>query len=171
MRLFDHINRLLEFLLVLLLCAMVIMVFGNVVMRYVFHSGISAIEELSRYAFVWSTLIGGVVLLRQKGHLTFDTVIRRLNKGGQLFCQIACQLLIIFIAAVLCTGGWAQMSSNMGKTAQSSGFPMELFYAIGPLAGVLMLVSSIEQLMTLVYLTAFPEKKLRIVQSSERKSQ
>lgn len=149
MRLFAHVNRLLEVMLVLLLAGMVVMVFGNVVLRYVFHSGVAAIEELSRYAFVWSTFIGGVVLMRQHGHLTFDTVVRRLGKRGQMLCQALCQLLIIFIAATLTTGGWAQMMTNLGKTAQSSGFPMEWFYAIGPLTGILMIVSSLEQLLML----------------------
>ena len=48
--------KLLELLLVLLLAAMVVMVFGNVVLRYAFNSGITVSEELSRWAFVWMTL-------------------------------------------------------------------------------------------------------------------
>lgn len=168
MRIFDHINRLLELFLVLLLCIMVVMVFGNVVMRYAFHSGIAAIEELSRYAFVWSTFIGGVVLMRQNGHLTFDTVIRRLSRRGQVVSQAISHLLIIFIATVLCIGGWAQMMNNMGNTAQSSGFPMALFYAIGPLAGILMIVSSLEQLLMLLFQTTLPSNTIKVAQSTVR---
>lgn len=146
MRLFSHLNTLLEFLLVLLLAFMVVIVFGNVVLRYAFHSGIAAIEELSRYAFVWSTFIGGVVLLRQHGHLAFDTLVRRMDRSRQRICDGLCQLLIICVSVVLVLGGWEQMMANMGKTAQSSGFRMEWFYAIGPLAGTLMVVSSLEQI-------------------------
>lgn len=151
MRLFAYVNRLLELMLVILLVCMVVMVFGNVVLRYVFHSGIAAIEELSRYAFVWSTFIGGVVLMRQQGHLTFDAVVRRIGRRGQMICQMLCHLLVIFIAFTLVTGGWAQMISNIGKTAQSSGFPMEWFFFIGPLAGILMIASSLEQLILLFF--------------------
>lgn len=151
MRLFAYVNRLLELMLVILLVCMVVMVFGNVVLRYVFHSGIAAIEELSRYAFVWSTFIGGVVLMRQQGHLTFDAVVRRIGRRGQMICQMLCHLLVIFIAFTLVTGGWAQMISNIGKTAQSSGFPMEWFFVIGPLAGILMIASSLEQLILLFF--------------------
>ena len=35
--------------MVLLLAAMVVMVFGNVVLRYLFDTGIDVSEELSRY--------------------------------------------------------------------------------------------------------------------------
>ena len=49
-KLIDGFFKLLEFLVVLCLLAMVIMVFGNVVMRYGFNSGISISDEMSRYA-------------------------------------------------------------------------------------------------------------------------
>ena len=48
--------------MVLLLAAMVVMVFGNVVLRYLFDTGIDVSEELSRYFFVWLTFIGAVVV-------------------------------------------------------------------------------------------------------------
>jgi len=146
MRLFNYLNRILEIILVVLLIFMVVIVFGNVVLRYAFHSGVAAIEELSRYAFVWSTFIGGVILIRQQGHLTFDALVRRLSPRGRVICQLLCHGLLIFVAAVLIQGGWAQVLSNVGKTAQSSGFPMEWFFSIGPLTGFLMIVSSLEQL-------------------------
>ena len=44
--------KLLEVLLVALMVAMVVMVFGNVVLRYGFNAGITVSEELSRWAFV-----------------------------------------------------------------------------------------------------------------------
>ncbi len=38
--------------------AMVVMVFGNVVLRYGFNSGITVSDEMSRYCFIWLTYIG-----------------------------------------------------------------------------------------------------------------
>jgi hypothetical protein len=40
------------------LAAMVVLVFGNVVLRYGFNSGIAVSEELSRWLFVWLTFMG-----------------------------------------------------------------------------------------------------------------
>ncbi|MCK6404311.1 MAG: TRAP transporter small permease, partial [Sphaerotilus natans subsp. sulfidivorans] len=45
----DNFCRLLEAVMALLLAAMVVLVFGNVVLRYVFNSGITISEELSRW--------------------------------------------------------------------------------------------------------------------------
>jgi TRAP-type C4-dicarboxylate transport system permease small subunit len=73
--------KLLEFLVVACLVAMVIMVFGNVVLRYGFNSGISISDEMSRYCFIWLTYIGAMVAMREKGHLGVDTLVRRLPLG------------------------------------------------------------------------------------------
>ncbi len=48
---------------------MVVLVFGNVVLRYAFNSGITVSEELSRWLFVWLTFVGAVVALRDHAHL------------------------------------------------------------------------------------------------------
>ena len=64
-----------EALLAALLLAMVLMVFGNVVLRYVFNSGIVVSEELARFCFVWLTFIGAIVAVRDNAHLGMDNVV------------------------------------------------------------------------------------------------
>ena len=44
-----------EFLIALMLALMVILVFGNVVLRYGFNSGIAISEEVARWLFIWIT--------------------------------------------------------------------------------------------------------------------
>ena len=79
----DLFFKFLEFLVVVCLVAMVVMVFGNVVLRYGFNSGISISDEMSRYCFIWLTYIGAMVAMRDKGHLGVDTLVRRLSLGGK----------------------------------------------------------------------------------------
>lgn len=45
---------------------MVVMVFGNVVLRYAFNSGIAISEEVSRWLFVWITFLGAIVAVRER---------------------------------------------------------------------------------------------------------
>ncbi len=146
MRSFHLLHRLLELLLVLLLAFMVIAVFANVVLRYAFHSGIASVEELSRFAFVWATFIGGVILMREQGHLGFDSLSRKLGPNGQLACKVLSDVLIIGVALFLAWGGWQQLLANLGKHAQVSGLPMAWFFAVGPVAGILMALYALEDL-------------------------
>lgn len=68
-RLIHYFFKLLELLVVILMVAMVIMVFGNVFLRYAFNSGITISDEMSRYCFIWLTYIGAMVAMREGGHL------------------------------------------------------------------------------------------------------
>ena len=67
---------------------MVVLVFGNVVLRYAFNSGITVSEELSRWLFVWLTFVGAVVALRDHAHLGMDSVVSRLPTWGKKACFI-----------------------------------------------------------------------------------
>ena len=74
----DGYCRLLEIVIALLLALMVVLVFGNVVLRYGFNSGITVSEEVSRWAFVWLTFLGAIVALKEHGHLGSDMLVSRL---------------------------------------------------------------------------------------------
>ena len=65
------------------LLLMVVLVFGNVVLRYVFNSSITLSEEISRWLFVWITFMGAVVALREHAHLGTDALVSRLPPAGQ----------------------------------------------------------------------------------------
>ncbi|MBK6600992.1 MAG: TRAP transporter small permease [Betaproteobacteria bacterium] len=86
--------RALELLLAALLLAMVVMVFGNVVLRYVFNSGITMSEEMSRVFFVWLTFIGAVVAMRDNAHLGMTNVVDRLPRTGKVACAAINQVSI-----------------------------------------------------------------------------
>ena len=70
----DLFFRLAEFVLVIMLSLMIIMVFGNVVLRYGFNSGLISSEELSRFLFIWVTFLGAIVAMRDNAHLGLDTL-------------------------------------------------------------------------------------------------
>ena len=78
----DRCCRWINLLIALALAVMVAMVFGNVVLRYAFNSGIAISEEVSRWLFVWLTFMGAVVALREHGHLGTDVLVSRLPAGG-----------------------------------------------------------------------------------------
>jgi TRAP-type mannitol/chloroaromatic compound transport system permease small subunit len=46
---------------VLCLALMVILVFGNVVLRYALNTGITISEEVSRFLFVWLTFVAAAL--------------------------------------------------------------------------------------------------------------
>jgi len=129
--LIDRIGHWLDSLTALFLAVMVVMVFGNVVLRYAFNSGIAVSEELSRWLFVWMTFIGAIVALKDHGHLGTDMLVARLSPMGRKICLVISQLLMLGITGMIFTGSLAQTKINLGVEAPVTGASMALVYAAG----------------------------------------
>lgn len=146
----DRYCKLLELLVALALALMVVMVFGNVVLRYAFNSGITVSEELSRWLFVWMTFLGAIVGLRERGHLGTDMLVSRLGKAGKRVCLALGQVLMLVVTWMLLRGSFEQTRINLDVEAPVTGAPVALVYAAGVVfavsAGVLLLVDLLRTL-------------------------
>jgi TRAP-type transport system small permease protein len=120
----------------LLLAGMVVLVFGNVVLRYGFNSGIVVSEELSRWMFVWLTFLGAIVALREKAHLGIDSVVRRLPRQGRKACFLLSYGLMLYAVVLLLIGSWEQSVINWDVVAPASDLSVAWFYGIGIVFGV-----------------------------------
>ena len=127
----DSACRALEWLIAACLAVMVVMVFGNVVLRYAFNSGIAVSEELSRWLFVWMTFLGALVALREHGHLGTDLLVARLPRRGKIACLVASQLLMLGVTALIFQGSLAQVRINWDVEAPVTGASMAILYAVG----------------------------------------
>ena len=125
------LGRLIELALVCLLVGMVIMVFGNVVLRYGFNSGITISEELSRYFFVWLTFTGAVLAFAEHGHIGVETVVKRMSRKGRIVCLALVNAIILVCAAVIFWGTWLQHPINASMTGAVVGISMIWVYGIG----------------------------------------
>jgi TRAP-type C4-dicarboxylate transport system permease small subunit len=136
-------TRLVEFyfaalraVIALLLAGMVILVFGNVVLRYAANSGIPVSEELARWFFVWLVFLGSIVALRDHAHLGIDTLVRKLPLLGRRGCFSLSHGLMIAVSAMFLIGSWKQFLINIHTTATVSGLSMGLYYGIGLIFGI-----------------------------------
>ena len=162
----DRACRGLEGVIAAMLAAMVVLVFGNVVLRYVFNSGITVSEEVSRWLFIWMTFLGAIVALREHGHLGVDMVVQRLPAWAKKICLGLGHLLMLYILWLLLQGSIAQARINWDVTAPTTGASMAIVYlscvVFAVCAGFLMLLD----LLRLVT-GKISEAELVMVQESE----
>lgn len=135
-RLVDAYFTLLKILCALLLAGMVVLVFGNVVLRYGFNSGITLSEEVSRWMFVWLTFLGSIIALRERGHLGVDALVRRLPLWGKKLCFLVSHSLVIYAIVLFVMGTWQQTLINWDVVAPASGASVAVFYGVGLVFGV-----------------------------------
>jgi len=119
------------------LAVMVVLVFGNVALRYIFNSGITMSEELSRWLLVWLTFLGAIVALRQHAHLGVDTLVRMLPPKGRFICFVASYLLMLYADWLLMLGSWKQAVITFADQAPATGLSVGLFfYSSGVVFGI-----------------------------------
>ena len=136
-KLINQYCRALSVLMALSLVLMVVMVFGNVVMRYGFNSGLTLSEELSRWLFVWMTFMGGVVALNDRAHLGTDSLISRLPVLGKKICLGLSLALMLYIVWLIFKGSLEQTKINWESTSAVMETSMGYFYLSGVVFAVL----------------------------------
>lgn len=124
---------------------MVLLVFLNAVMRYLFDSGITWSEELSRYSFVWIVFLGAIVAFKDGAHIIVDLLISKFPKGLKKVSFLITNLLIIGIMVLFLNGLISIMDMNQGVAAPASGIPRNTLYAVGVIASIAIIFISVYQ--------------------------
>lgn len=130
-RLLAGYMQLLKGVIAACLLLMVVLVLGNVVLRYGFNSGIDVSEEISRWLFVWLTFLGALIGMHEHAHLGSDFLVARLGPQGRKVCLFAGHLLMLLICWMLFSGSLEQTKINWDVSAPSSGASMAWFYSVG----------------------------------------
>ncbi|MBD9393000.1 TRAP transporter small permease [Acidovorax sp. ACV01] len=159
-------TRVLDALAGLCLAIMVVLVFGNVVLRYTFNSGITISEELSRWLFVWLTFMGAVVALREHGHLGVDALVSRLPTLGKKICLVVAQVAMLYVSWLLLSGSWSQTVINWETEAPVTGASVGIFYASGVLMGASAIAILLRDLLRTLFIP-LADHELIMVQESE----
>jgi TRAP-type C4-dicarboxylate transport system permease small subunit len=123
--------KLLSVVMVVCLATMVLMVFGNVVLRYGFNSGITVSEELSRWLFLWVVFMGATVAVHEKAHMGVDSLVLRLPAPLRKAVLLVGHLLMLFVTWLMFSGSWAQTRINWDVQAPVTGYSMAWAYACG----------------------------------------
>lgn len=142
--------KLLDLLIVACMIAMVFMVFGNVVLRYGFNSGIDVSDEMSRYCFIWLTYIGAMVAMREKGHLGVDTLVKHLGIGGKKLCLFLSEALMLTCNILFFVGTWKMHELQVSNVSPVVGLSMIWIYGIGYIVGGVMGIMNLNVLYRLL---------------------
>ena len=98
----DAINALLEYMMGIFMATLVIITFGEVVLRYVFNSPTSWSSELARFILMWMTFTGASIATRYCTHLTMGfNIYRFVGEPYSRFIKIFVNILIVVTMLVI----------------------------------------------------------------------
>ena len=141
-KLYRKFQDAMQALLGLVLGFLIVIIFAQVIMRYVFHYGLPWSEELCRYLFVWIIFIGCSLGVRDNSEMKIDMLELALHGKARavlLFIQNVFSLIAATIAFISCIH-----LLEIGKLSISPNLqlPMYIVY-IGPLVGFAMVLLEI----------------------------
>jgi TRAP-type C4-dicarboxylate transport system permease small subunit len=157
--------KLLEVLVVVFMVAMVVMVFGNVVLRYGFNSGISISDEMSRYCFIWLTYVGAMVAMREGGHLGVDTLVKHLPIHGKKVCLFLSETLMLLCNGLFFLGTYKMHELQVTNISPVVGISMIWVYGIGYVVGIVMGIINLRVLYRLLSGTITEGELLQVVET------
>lgn len=126
----------------LLLVAFVIQ-FAHIVGRYVLGAPIYFAEELARYAFIWSVMIGASIVFRTDGHTNVEYFTGLLPRPAQTFLYVARNAVIVGFLLVVIVNGIALAGKTMNVPSAALEWPWGYIYIAAPVGAALMIVNAL----------------------------
>jgi len=131
----------------ILLSVIVMLLFAQVLFRYLFNFSLHWTEELAKYLFVWMTFIGSVGAFKDRIHIGVDFFIELLPERFKYLMKILDILLITCFSGIAAVVGYLWTIDVWGTLSPALGLSISLIlYAAFPTASIIICVLGIRQL-------------------------
>lgn len=137
-------------LAVVLLITIIVCVQYQVVGRYIFNDTPTWAEGLALQLVLYVTALGVAVGVRDSGHIGFDTLVEMLPETLRIKGHILIHLLVALFGAIMAWSGWIWTQMKWTDIKPMMGVPVGLDYLALVVAGVLIVMFSIEHIVALL---------------------
>ena len=134
-----HLDKFLEWSVVILLSIMLFSVLWGVGTRYIFEDQSSWTDELARFMLIWVSIVGATYISGKNKHITIDLLPKSMSDKTKLKLDIlASTIIILFVIAIFIIGGirYVYISFRLGQTSAALEIPMGYVYLILPVCGL-----------------------------------
>ena len=142
-----------------LLAAIVLLIFGNVFMRYVMNASLSWGEELTLWLFVWFVWLGVSSAFHTGDHVRITVLRDVLSERARLYADVVIALLVLVFLVVL-TIECIKLIRQPFVASQNSvvlGLPIPILYASAPVGAGLSAIRVVQHLIRTLRLIAKPK--------------
>jgi TRAP-type C4-dicarboxylate transport system permease small subunit len=144
-RAFDRLELILMMLCGLLCFGFSLSVMSDIVTRTIGHPWLW-LQEVTSTLFIYAIFIGAAVATRRNDHLYLTAISEALHGTPRLIVEIIIRLVVLGVAFCLVWFGYINFLRGFGSFRLPSGTPIASLYAAIPLAGVLIGLFAVEQL-------------------------
>ena len=142
------INKILRFIVIIMLSVMSVVVFAQVLFRIV-HLSIPWSEELSKYLLIWSTFLGAAICIRKGSLVGLEFLKNSMSEEKQKILQTILNLIVCAMLLFLINVGFWAVRRVWFQIPPVLKLSMGLMYAAIPIGSVFMLIN---QILVTIYL-------------------
>ena len=145
-KLLDKVMNAVEVIITFLLGCEVIVVFAQIIWRYIFKSPLSWTDQMCRFGLQWIVMLGIPLIFHRKTAVIFDIVVGKMTGMPRKILDFATCLIIIFFAVVffICSIDYIVKSGSL----EVAGFPWMknyMLYSSQTVGSGLLIVTMIKQ--------------------------
>ncbi len=133
----------LEWFAMICMVVLTVIVFADVILRYVFRQGFSWTQEIATLMLVWFSLIGMSIGVLEKIHISIEMFTDRLSPKGLRILEAIDHLLIAAFGGLTVWYGIQIMIMTKMSTMPATKLPSSVLYVILPLSGLLVLLNGL----------------------------
>ncbi len=130
----------------ILMGIMVVDIFYQVVLRYVFRNANTWSDELARYSMMWIVMLGSPVVFRRNQHIKVDLFIEKVPPKFRKIIKFTLYVVMIFYLAVLFKGGLTMTINASVQLSPGMELNMAVMYASILIGTVLMILYILENM-------------------------
>ncbi|MCF2665104.1 TRAP transporter small permease [Oscillibacter valericigenes] len=133
----------LEWFAMICMVCLTIIVFTDVILRYIFKRGFAWTQEIATLMLVWFSLIGMAIGVLEKIHISIEMFTSKLPDKALSVLESINHLLIAVFGGCMVYFGLIIMNMTKMSTLPATKMPSSVLYVILPLSGLLVLVNAI----------------------------
>jgi len=142
----QKLSAVIKYILVALISAMFVVTTVQVIMRYLFNTGLSWSEELVRFIFVWASFLGGAIGVKEHIHIGVDVLVNLLPPNLRRYADTLVYSIIFVFGAFLVYAGTPVVIMTHSQLSPAIMMPMSWVYIAIPLAGFFIMVYSVAEI-------------------------
>lgn len=137
-------------LCVIFMSAMTLVIFAQVIMRYIFSNSLSWSEELARYLFIWLIYLGISYGCKIMKHIKIDAALKLFPRKVRSFVMVAGDIIFLGFAIYIMVTGFqlTMMQIQLTKTSPAMRLPLQYVYS-APMLGFAL--AAFREVQALVY--------------------
>jgi TRAP-type C4-dicarboxylate transport system permease small subunit len=134
------LDLILKYIIVTFSISMVLIIFAQVITRYLFKTPLSWSEELARYIFIWVIFLGTAVAVGKNNHIVIDFIIRYLPERYKVFGDLVVNVIIAIYLVIITYSSYKVLPVVASSLTSALQISYSYVYAALPISSLITIV-------------------------------